>query len=93
MACVFGFKYHFVVFFGSEVVEIIVDRILRLPAESHFIVKVGAGRFAGVADFADEVTSFDFLPGLDEYLGKVSIAGGVVIAVGNLDQIAILAFP
>ena len=43
VARIFGLKNHFVVFFGRQVVEIIIDRILRLTSETHLIMKMRAG--------------------------------------------------
>ena len=78
MTGILGFADHAVILFWCKVVEIVVDWILGLTFESDFVVKVWTGRLAGVADFANEITTFDLLPRLDKDLRQMGVAGRVV---------------
>ena len=59
---VFGQLYHFVVFLGRQILEIIVLRVHYIAAEVYFIMQVRAGRFAGVAHQGYDIAPLHFLP-------------------------------
>lgn len=93
MSGIFSQAYHLIIFFRSDIHEVIVDRILRDTVKSYFIVKVVTCRLSCIAHFCYFVASLYFLTLHDIDFAKMGIAGYIAIAVSHLYQIAVAAFP
>ncbi len=66
-------------------------RIDRLARDPHFVVKVRAGRTAGGADVADQVTLMDPLAGSDRVARGARSEFTQLVAVLDLDVVAVAA--
>ena len=93
MSCIFSFKNQLIILFGRYVHEVVVDGILRRPVVTHLIVQVGSCGFSRISRFGYEVTAFHGLALLDLELAEMGIACDIAVAVVNLNEVAVAAFP
>src|SRR5450631_1685422 len=57
--------------------------------DAHFVVEVGAGGAAGLADIADDLAAGDVLAGEDNHAGKMAVYGVYAVAVVDRDFAAV----
>ena len=88
VACVVGELDHAVVILGREVHEVEIARIDGRAFVVNFVVEMGAGGLAGVADQGDDIASLDLLSLADERLEQVRVVGLVVETVVDDDHVA-----
>ena len=89
MTGIFGETYDFVVLLGGEVVEIVVNRVLRRTSISYFVVEMRTGRLAGISDKANQIATSNLLARYRNQLRQVSVAGDIIETMVNLDHIAV----
>ncbi len=63
--------------------------VLKDALHEYFKMQVGAGRAAGRADLRYFLTTFDQIAFFDKHFGRMGVTGDQIIAVVNLDHIAI----
>src|ERR1022692_4508239 len=70
----------------------VLVRVDRHVVDAHFVVKVGSGGAAGLADVADDLAAGDVLAGEDDHAGEVSVDGVDAVAVVDGDFAAVPVF-
>ena len=77
---------------GAGLIKDILQGVDRYLVDTNFVVDMGAGAFAGVAQKGDDLPSFNFLPRFDQDLLQVAVFGYPAISMVNDDQVAKMCF-
>ena len=64
---------HLFIIFGTQIHEIIIDRIHYLPFHVHFIMQMRTGTFSCTTHFSDNLTTYHFLAQLRPEIAQVCI--------------------
>ena len=83
---------HLFIIFGTQIHEIIIDRIHYLPFHVHFIMQMRTGTFSCTTHFSDNLTTYHFLSDFRIKSLQVSIPSEIPEAMIYLNGITVSGF-